>query len=148
MIFSNILMVCVGNICRSPTAEYLLKQQLQQKGSKASVASAGLGALVDKPAAPKAIELAEALHLDLTPHRAQQLTRELIKPYDLVLVMEQAHIKAVEAVAPESRGKVHLLGRWQQNVEIPDPYQKGIAAYQLALALIQTTTAQWAQKLI
>ena len=148
MLFSNILIVCVGNICRSPTAEYLLRQQLEQKGSKAQVHSAGLGALVDKPAAPKAIVLAETIGIDLTPHRAQQLTRERIKQHDLILVMEQGHIKAVENIAPESRGKVHLLGRWQQNIEIPDPYQKGMAAYELALELIQTTTEQWAQKLI
>ena len=135
--FSNILIICVGNICRSPTAEYCLTQQLQQKGSQIKVSSAGLGALVGKPAAPKAIELASQAGLDLTPHKARQVTREMIKQNDLILTMEEGHTVAIEKLAPEARGKVHLLGRWQQQIEIPDPYQKGVAAYEIALKLIK-----------
>ena len=146
--FANILIVCVGNICRSPTAEYLMRQLIQEQGGNMAVASAGIGALVDKPAAPKAIALAASISIDLKSHRARQLTREMLKEHDLVLVMEQRHIKAVEALAPEARGKVHLLGRWHQNIEIPDPYQKGEPAYALALDLIQTTTTEWVNKLI
>ncbi len=146
--FSSILVVCVGNICRSPTAEYLLRKQIEEKGGKITVASAGLGALVGKPAAPKATALAADSGIDLTPHIARQLNRDMVHNYDLVLVMEEGHIRAVEQIAPESRGKVHLLGRWHNNIEIPDPYQKGEAAYQLALELIETTTREWVEKLL
>lgn len=146
--FKHMLIVCVGNICRSPTAEYLLKKQLLEKGSSITVESAGIAALVDKPASLTAVTLATEFGVDMTPHRARQLTPELIRSHDLILVMEQGHIKVVEAMAPQARGKVHLLGRWHHNIEIPDPYRQGDAAYQLALELIQTTTQQWVSKLI
>ncbi|WP_257284557.1 low molecular weight protein-tyrosine-phosphatase [Endozoicomonas sp. SESOKO1] len=145
--FNHLLIVCVGNICRSPTAEYLLKKQLQEKGATITVESAGIAALVGKPASPTAVTLAAEAGVDMTPHRARQLTPGLIRSHDLILVMEQGHIKAVESMAPEARGKVHLLGRWQHNIEIPDPYRQGDAAYQHALELIQKTTRQWASKL-
>ena len=57
--FKHILIVCVGNICRSPTAEYLLKKQLLEKGSGITVESAGIGALVDKPASLTDVTLAK-----------------------------------------------------------------------------------------
>ena len=145
--FSNILMVCVGNICRSPTAEFLLRKQLAQKGRDINVASAGISALVGKPAEKTAIRMATQIDVDMTPHVARQLTAEMMRQYDLVLVMEQGHIKAVEALAPTSRGKVHLLGRWHQNIEIPDPYRKGDAAFEHALSLIRLTVNDWAEKL-
>ncbi|MGI2030025.1 low molecular weight protein-tyrosine-phosphatase [Endozoicomonas acroporae] len=145
--FNNLLIVCVGNICRSPTAEYLLKKQLQEKGSAIAVESAGIAALVDKPASPTAVTMAAATGVDMTPHRARQLTKDMIRNHDLILVMEQGHIKAVEAMAPEARGKVHLLGRWHHNIEIPDPYRQGDSAYRHALELIQLTTQQWLTRL-
>ena len=141
--FNSVLIVCVGNICRSPTAECLLRQLLAEKKSNIQVSSAGLGALVDHPATSEAAELAQAIGVDLSQHRAHQLTRDMLHHNDLVLVMEQQHIQHIEAMAPESRGKVHLLGRWHHNIEIPDPYKKGSSAYKLALELIQASTQAW-----
>ena len=145
--FSNILIVCVGNICRSPTAEYLLKKQLEAKGRNINIASAGISALVGKSAEKTATAMAAEIGVDLTPHKAQQLTAELVHQYDLVLVMEEGHIKAVEGIAPTARGKVHLLGRWHQNIEIPDPYRNGDAAFKHALSLIRLTVQDWVDKL-
>ncbi|WP_263322552.1 low molecular weight phosphotyrosine protein phosphatase [Endozoicomonas sp. Mp262] len=146
--FSNILVVCVGNICRSPTAEFLLRKKIQEKGSKINIASAGVGALVGKPAASKAAEYAATIGLDLSGHIARQLTREMAREYDLILVMEEGHIRAVEGIAPEARGKVHLLGRWHSNIEIPDPYRKGDQAFKHALDLIRVTVEEWVGKLV
>jgi protein-tyrosine phosphatase len=70
--FNNILVVCAGNICRSPTAEYILKDKLDDK--LIEVASAGLTALVDKPAEATALEIARQNGVDLTPHLGQQLS--------------------------------------------------------------------------
>lgn len=145
--FSNILIVCVGNICRSPTAEYLMRKQLAEKGRNINVASAGVSALVDKPADATATKMAADISVDLRPHKARQLTASMAAEYDLILVMEQGHIKAVESIAPTSRGKVHLLGRWHQNIEIPDPYRRGDAAFEHALSLIRLTVNDWVAKL-
>lgn len=146
--FSTILVVCVGNICRSPTAEFLLRQRIQEKGGCINVASAGIGALVGKPANARAAACAADIGVDLGGHVARQLTREMVRDHDLILVMEAGHIRAVEAMAPEARGKVHLLGRWHNNIEIPDPYRKGDPAFCHALELICMTVDQWVSKLV
>ncbi len=144
--FNTILVVCVGNICRSPTAEYLLKQRFNALGKNINVQSAGLGALVGKPAAPSAVELAAKHGIDLSPHIARQLTAEMIHEHDLILVMEENHIKGCESITPAARGKTHLLGRWNNGIEIPDPYRKGDHAYQLAFELIEESARQWVGK--
>ena len=141
--FSKILVVCVGNICRSPTTEYLLKQRFTALGKNIIVESAGLGALAGKPATASAQQLAAKHGIDLSPHIARQLTAEMIHQNDLVLVMEENHIKGCEKMTPAARGKTHLLGRWNNGIEIPDPYRKGDAAYETAFELIQTSVNQW-----
>ena len=70
MMFDSILVVCVGNVCRSPTGERLLKEKLPQK----KIASAGISALVGKPADAQAAEVARKHDLSLDNHQAQQLT--------------------------------------------------------------------------
>ncbi|MDQ3598480.1 MAG: low molecular weight phosphotyrosine protein phosphatase, partial [Pseudomonadota bacterium] len=63
------------------------------------------------------------------------------------LVMERQHINAVLSMAPEARGKVLLLGKWQNEREISDPYRQGKAAFVHAYALIEEAVNAWAQRL-
>jgi protein-tyrosine phosphatase len=133
--FSRILMVCVGNICRSPMAEVLLRARLAGRPRAPVIESAGIAALVGKPADPMAIELMRAQGIDLTGHRARQLTPELIRSFDLILVMENGHQHAVEGILPAARGRVFPLGKWG-GFEVPDPYRKDRAAFEHAAKLI------------
>ncbi len=144
-LFKRIMIVCVGNICRSPTAEHLLRVALAP--SDIVVSSAGLGALKSKPIEETARSLLESAGHTLTEHRSQQLTSALINESDLILVMEQHHIAGVLSIAPEARGKVHLLGKWQDNREINDPYRQGRPAFVHAYALIDSAVNAWAQRL-
>lgn len=139
--FNNILIVCVGNICRSPLAEAMLKQHLTAKGKQ--VSSAGLQAMVAQGADAHTTELATAAGIDLSNHKARQLTREMLAEADLILTMEQRHLEDISKMAPQARGKTMLLGRWLNNREIPDPYRKSADAFQLSHALIQQATAAW-----
>ena len=92
MLFKNILIVCIGNICRSPMAEGLLKQALTASGKgDCLVSSAGLGALVGRPPDKKACQLMLEKDLDISGHRARQLNKDMIRKADLVLVMESSH---------------------------------------------------------
>lgn len=134
--FNAILVVCVGNICRSPMAEALLADRLRRRGATVKVESAGLGALVGRPADPTAQELMSERGLDLSRHRARQLTPEMVRAFDLVLVMESGHQKAVEGMVPSARGRVHRIGRWG-SFDVPDPYRQDRAAFERSLALIE-----------
>src|SRR5947209_6644699 len=104
-------MVCTGNICRSPMAEVLLASRLRERGIDARVESGGTSALVGCPADPMAQELLRARGLDLSRHRARQLTPDLVRGFDLVLAMEPEHQRFLEAIDPTARGRVHRLGR-------------------------------------
>ncbi|MBN3194580.1 protein tyrosine phosphatase [Pectobacterium aroidearum] len=141
--FDSILVVCVGNICRSPTGERLLKQALPAK----KVASAGLGALVGKPADATAIEVANKNNLSLEGHQAQQLTSALCRQYDLILVMEKGHIDAVCRIVPEVRGKTMLFGRWLEQQEIADPYRKSREAFEFVYSQLEQSAQKWVQVL-
>src|SRR4051795_10625813 len=71
VVFDRVLMVCTGNICRSPMAQVLLEQALRKRGFDVRVESAGLGALVGRGADPMAMQLMEKRGLDLKTHRAR-----------------------------------------------------------------------------
>lgn len=125
-------------------AEAVLKHALAPSGI--TVASAGLGALVDYPADEHALTLMQQRDLDISAHRARQLTAELLAEADLVLVMEKAHKRAIEQNEPTARGKIYRLGEWQDQ-DIPDPYRQPIEAFEDALALIDAAVASWLPKL-
>ena len=144
--FNNILVVCVGNICRSPMAEYLLRQTTEENGLDVVVSSAGLGALVGHSADDKAIAVMLEKGVDISAHRARQLSDELVRQNELILVMESWQQKEIEGLYPFSRGRVHLLGKWS-DVEIEDPYKKAQEAFVEALVKIDKECDQWCQKL-
>nr|WP_321459170.1 low molecular weight protein-tyrosine-phosphatase [uncultured Vibrio sp.] len=145
--FNKILVVCVGNICRSPYGERVLRQRLPSK----KVDSAGIGAeksgLIGKPADPMAVEASEELGIDLSGHQSQQLTPSLCAQYDLILVMEKGHIEALTEIAPEARGKTMLFGEWIGRKDIPDPYRQSKEAFDYAYQLIDQSADAWAARL-
>lgn len=109
---------------------------LRRRVPRLSVASAGIAALVGRPADPMAVALLAEKGLDLSSHRARQLTPAMVEGMELVLVMERRHIADVEALTPAARGRVHLLGRFGP-FEVPDPYRGPRAAFEEALALVE-----------
>lgn len=142
----RILVVCVGNICRSPTAEFLLRESLRRSGVPqfdAQVASAGLSAMVGHPMEVNAAQVMREHGVDGAHHRARQLTPTMLHDSDLVLAMEKFHVAAICRMAPETSGKVFLLGKWQENTHIPDPYGEEREAFDHAYQLIESGVAGW-----
>ncbi len=144
--FNNILIVCVGNICRSPMAEALLKSTLSTRPNVYQVSSAGIGALVGHPADNKAKQLMIEKGIDISGHRADQLNEDMIRKADIILVMESAHKQAIEAKQPSAKGKVFRLGEWG-DFDIPDPYQRDSIVFESVLRLIDLGVNQWLKKL-
>lgn len=143
--FNKILVVCVGNICRSPTGEYLLKQRLPTH----EIASAGVGALIDHPADAQAMAVAQQAGLDLSPHCSRQLTADIAAQYDLILVMEQGHIEAVCRISPSARSKTMLFGQWlpQGRRDIADPYRQSDEMFRMVYQQLEQAADLWADKL-
>tara|TARA_Y100000588_G_scaffold65221_1_gene65087 strand:+ start:1198 stop:1638 length:441 start_codon:yes stop_codon:yes gene_type:complete len=145
--FNKILVVCVGNICRSPTGERVLQKLLSNK----QVASAGIAAeksrLIGKPADETAILIAAENGVDVEGHQSQQVTPQLCAQYDLILVMEKGHMEALTQISPEARGKTMLFGQWIGQQDIPDPYRQSREAFEHAYKLIDEAAQAWAKKL-
>jgi protein-tyrosine phosphatase len=145
--FNRILIVCVGNICRSPMAEGMLKNWLASKNSTIEVTSAGVAAVVDKPPTRIAQALMQSRNIDISSHVARQITEEMVREADLILVMENSQKKRIENVYPFSLGKVFLLGKWEEEFEIPDPYGGIEPDYEDAYVLINKGLISWQKKI-
>lgn len=141
--FKKLLLVCVGNICRSPTAEILMRDALCDRVG-VEVSSAGLQALVGKPVDPMAATLLREHGLDPDAHRARQATPEVLAAADLILVMEQAHVSRIIRDAPQVSGKTFLLGRWD-SLEVPDPYRQQRIAFEHVYSLIERSVDRWSK---
>ncbi|NND60523.1 MAG: low molecular weight phosphotyrosine protein phosphatase [Gammaproteobacteria bacterium] len=139
----QILVVCVGNICRSPMAEALLGSLLDPAYG---VSSAGIGALVGDPAHPMAVQLMQEQGLDISTHRGRQLDESLLQAADIVLPMEQQHARWIEERWPHARGRVFRFGHWD-DTDIPDPYKRDEQVFRDVLELITTAAASWKQQL-
>jgi protein-tyrosine phosphatase len=130
----NIVMVCTGNICRSPMAERLLIKMLPEDlRKKVSVKSAGTHALHGHQAAEPAVEVLGRMGVDLSDHRARQLSREIVDQTDLLLAMEHHHLQSIKSLRLWGRAKARLLGEFKSPdhpPEIEDPYGQPIESYQ------------------
>ncbi|MCL1634898.1 low molecular weight phosphotyrosine protein phosphatase [Luteimonas sp. SX5] len=135
------LIVCVGNICRSPMAEALLRHRLA--GRDFAVGSAGLAALRGNPIDPLAEQVLAAHGLSAKAHIARQIEQALIDRADIVLTMEKRHMAALRALSPQSSGKIFLLRRWRDGADIPDPYGRKLDEFERAYDMIHSAMDDW-----
>ena len=128
----KILLVCTGNICRSPLAAALLQRALTERGVEGmDVSSAGTGAWDGAPVSEGAYLVGLERGLDLSAHRARLLTRELIEEADLVLTMARHHRARVDELGGE--GRVFVLGEYAgregDEAEVSDPFGGDLEVY-------------------
>lgn len=134
----SIVVICEGNVCRSPMACALLAQGMP----RTRVVSAGTGALVGKPADPIAISLMREQGLDLRAHVATALNLQHVRDAMLVLAMSTVQRLQVEAAYPFSRGRVYRLCE-HDGMDVADPFHQDRAAFEASLQQIELGVARW-----
>ncbi|WP_221885512.1 low molecular weight protein-tyrosine-phosphatase [Vreelandella populi] len=143
----RILVVCTGNICRSPVAAAMLQQGLADIEVTSAGLAAGQGGADQRIAA-----LAQADGYDLSQHQARQLDRNLLNNADLVLVMSAKQRQIIAQKWPEMLGKTLMFGMWRKDKpiddrDIPDPYQRSDEVCRLVYDTIKTASLAWREKL-
>ena len=133
----RVLMVCMGNICRSPTAEAVLRQRLADHGlnTQVEVDSAGTGGWhVGEPPDSRAQRHAKERGYDLSRLRARRVVEADFQRFDLLLAMDEDNLSELQRLKPAgARAELRLFAA----VEVPDPYQGGAQGFENVLDLIE-----------
>ncbi|MBL4801405.1 MAG: low molecular weight phosphotyrosine protein phosphatase [Emcibacter sp.] len=144
----KILFVCLGNICRSPTAEGIFRHKLNQAGIKDGylenifLDSAGTGAYhVGKNPDPRSCDIARKYGVNLEDLRARRLTRQDFSDYDYILGMDQENINHMKDMCPPMhQHKINLFMTYAENcpgiTEVPDPYTGGLDGFEQVYDII------------
>jgi protein-tyrosine-phosphatase len=137
----TVIFVCTGNTCRSPLAEALARKMAAERGiTGVTFASAGTGALDGALATDASILVGLERNVDLSLHRARNLTANLVDSETLILVLATSHLAAVRAIAPSAT--VYLLDEYASHGErhrsVPDPFGGDLEEYRAAADTIES----------
>ncbi|MGD9215086.1 MAG: hypothetical protein PVJ84_09745 [Desulfobacteraceae bacterium] len=146
----KVLMVCTGNICRSPMAAGLLDHYLPDDlKMQVEVTSAGTHALHGHQAEIHAIYAMDQIGIDISRHRARQITRDIARGADLILTMEAAHSKKVKSLLGWRNKKVQMISKFNPHSpihDIADPYGGQLEEYERCIETLKpclNSLIQW-----
>lgn len=141
----RLLFVCTGNICRSPTAEAVMRAKLEAAGLDGTVAvdSAGLtGWHVGEPPSGPAVEVARARGYDLSGLRAREVAPQDFHRFDRIFALDRGHHRGLLALCPDGHfDRLRLFreasARQGESLDVPDPYGRATEDYEAAFELIE-----------
>ena len=148
-----ILVVCTGNICRSPTGEGVLRHLAHKRGlgERVRIASAGthdyhVGDCPD----PRTLEHARKRGYDLSAQRAMQVRREHFHEFDYILAMDRGHLRILRTLAPPgAKARLGLFleasARWKGE-DVPDPYYGGVEGFEKVLDMVEEAAQRWLER--
>ncbi|MCR9181815.1 MAG: low molecular weight phosphotyrosine protein phosphatase [Flavobacteriaceae bacterium] len=141
---TRILMVCLGNICRSPLAEGILKSKLNPERFIVDSAGTGHWHVGDSPD-PRSIKVAKKYGIDISYQRGRQFSERDYEDFDLIYVMDNENKKNLLELAPDetSKNKVRLILNElfeNENVDVPDPYYGGENDFEQVFKLLDEAT--------
>ena len=146
----SVLLVCTGNICRSPTGEGVLRALAKKRGLDGSIRIASAGTHdyhVGEPPDPRTVRHAHKRGYDLSTQRAQQVAREHFHEFDYILAMDRGHLRMLKAFAPrDATAKLGLFleasGQWRGE-DVPDPYYGDVAGFEQVLDMVEEAAERW-----
>ena len=147
----KILMVCLGNICRSPLAEGILKSKIDSNNVYVDSAGTGHWHIGKKPD-PRSIEVAKKHQLDITDQRARQFSKQDFDDFDYIFVMDNSNKKDVLSIArnDSDKEKIHLMLNEifpNENMDVPDPYYGGSEGFQNVYRMLDLSCDSIANRL-
>ncbi len=150
----RILFVCTGNICRSSTAEGVLRHYIQAAGlgDVVEIASAGThGYHIGEPPDPRTVAHAKRRGFDLSAQRARKVRAEDFHTYDLILAMDRGHFAHLESLRPtNARADVQMYLEYhpaRAHTDVPDPYYGGAEGFEEVLDLVEQASKTLLQKI-
>ena len=142
----NVLFVCLGNICRSPSAEGVFRQVLEAQGlqDRVTVDSCGIGDWhVGKSPDARAQQAARRRGVDISHLRARPLCREDFSRFDYILAKDHDNLNAIHAMQPADYtgdSRLFLAFAGQPDSAVPDPYYGGEEGFEDVLNLIESAS--------
>lgn len=146
---TRVLFVCMGNICRSPMAEGILRRMLRERGleEQFEVDSCGTGSWHEgQPADPRA-QAVLAKHDALFPHTARQIRAEDLDYFEHIFVMDRENLHTLERRFPAYKGKARLLLELNGGGEVPDPYYGGPQDFEAVYWVLEEALEAFLQSL-
>lgn len=144
-----ILLMCTGNVCRSPMAEALMRHHLAERGVKARVLSRGFGAPAGREPHPFALNTARDFGVPIPDDkRAAQVNPIDLTVATIVLVMDAGHRRLAQQRYPAAGGKTFLLRHWLDGQDIPDPLHEPEEVFRQQWPLIDDGCTSWIDHLL
>jgi protein-tyrosine phosphatase len=150
----SVLFVCMGNICRSPSAEGVFREQVRvsKLDLDVEIDSAGTHAYhVGEPPDPRATQAALNRGIDLSAQRARAVDTSDFRQFDFILAMDDDNLELLERMQPQdSTAKVSLLLDFCPDAEtahVPDPYYGGPSGFETVLDLLETACDAFIEQL-
>jgi protein-tyrosine phosphatase len=152
---TSVLFVCTGNICRSPTAEGVLRQMARQRGvaDRIRIDSAGIIDFhVGSPPDPRAVEHAARRGYDLSDLRARQLTLADYHQFERILAMDRTHLRELKGEAPKGTlGRISRFLDYSQSwhgQDVPDPYYGGSGGFEAVLDMVEEASSRLLEAIV
>ena len=144
-------MVCLGNICRSPLAEGILKSKIDSNNVYVDSAGTGHWHIGNKPDL-RSIEVAKKHQLDITDQRGRQFSKQDFDDFDYIFVMDNSNKKDVLSIArnDSDKEKIHLILNEifpNENMDVPDPYYGGSEGFQNVYRMLDLSCDSIANRL-